>query len=188
VNRSTQHAPGEASHLALCDAMGVTLPPLRELPGPLVPLPYRDLLVHDRDMTPTLEAFHRCKLTLKVLSKQVEDDSLMRQVLLMSDRTSLPVAFGVIRIHLGSFDAASRELILACRKPLGAILASQRIEHFSRPTRFFAVQPDATLRSLLPIDDGCETVYGRYNELFHDPQRCLAQVIEILAPVTGEST
>ncbi len=188
VNRSSSHARLTAPHEALCAALGVTLPPLGILPGPDVPQPYRDLLVHDNDMTPTLEAFHACNLSLHVMRKQCEDDTLMRQVLLMSDRTNKPVAIGVIRIFLDSFDDATRDLILACRKPLGGILASQRIAHFSQPRQFFAAPPDPMFTSALQLDAPPPTLYGRYNELFHEPKSRLAQVIEILAPVAGEQT
>jgi len=170
-------------HEQLCAAMELTLPPLEPLSGDAVPQPYRQLLVHERDMTPTLEAYHDCTLSLRVIRKAEIDGCLVREVLLISDRADQPVAFGVIRIFLDTFDERTRQLILDCRKPLGSILASQAIDHFSRPVLFFSLQPDDTVRSTFDLSrDAASRLYGRYNELFHEPDRRLAQVLEIMAP------
>src|SRR5690606_17702302 len=97
------------------------------------------------------EAFHACALSLRVIKKDASDAALLRQVLLVSNRTNKPVAFGVIRIFLESFDAASRKLILECRRPLGSILAMQKISHFSRPTSFFSLPGDPAIVSALEL-------------------------------------
>jgi chorismate-pyruvate lyase len=187
MTRSTDQTPTALPRDELCAVMGVTLADVQPLAGERLPQPYRKLLVHDSDMTPTLEAFHACTLALHVINKQFIDGTLVRQVLLVSDRTNKPVAYGVIRIFLDSFDESARQMIIACRKPLGSILGSQAIEHFSRPTSFFALPPDETIASALRIDDPPAQLFGRYNELFHDTRHKLAQVVEILAPADAKA-
>src|SRR6266851_2067752 len=47
---------------------GLTLPALERLSDDEVPQPYKALLVHSLDMTPTLEKFYRQPIDLTVLS------------------------------------------------------------------------------------------------------------------------
>src|SRR5258708_29470319 len=49
---------------------GLPLPPLEQIEGEEVPEPCKTLLVHDTDMTSTLEAFHGRSLHLHVLGRE----------------------------------------------------------------------------------------------------------------------
>src|SRR5258708_40329644 len=49
---------------------GLPLPPIERLAGEQVPEPYRSLLVHDTDMTPTLESFHGARIHLQILNRE----------------------------------------------------------------------------------------------------------------------
>src|SRR5438034_4474250 len=88
---------------------GLSLPSVRPVPGEEVPEPYRQLLVHDGDMTPALEAFHGERIHLRVLSRQLNGDTLRREVVLTLDESARPVEFGAILIHLQRFPTAARE-------------------------------------------------------------------------------
>ena len=46
---------------------GLALPSATRINGREMPEPYRRLLVHDRDMTPTMEAAYDRKMNLRVL-------------------------------------------------------------------------------------------------------------------------
>src|SRR5947209_1447873 len=118
-------------------AAGLALPPVHEVEGSDVPEPCRQLLVHDRDMTPTLEAFHGERIHLRVLARQLDGDAYARQVVLTLNGSARPVEFGAIVIHLQHFPPAAREQILEGRRPLGTILHDHRIAHQSRPLSFF---------------------------------------------------
>ena len=48
-----------------------------------MPEPYRSLLAHNNDMTPTLSAFHARVIHLRVLSRQQRDDFYFREVVLV---------------------------------------------------------------------------------------------------------
>ena len=65
------------------------LPPIEQVPGEAVPEPYRRLLVHQNDMTPTLEKFHADRVHLKVISRQTRGDFYFREVVLLTDRKSV---------------------------------------------------------------------------------------------------
>lgn len=148
-----------------------------------LPDPYRELLVHDRDMTPALESFHGDSLHLDVLSKELAGEVLLRLVMLVCDRDEQPVVYGVIRIFLDRFEDGVRALILDCYKPLGAILAQHQVVHTSHPTVFFAIQAKQSICEAFNLD-GSQTLYGRQNELLDGAARSLAQVVEILPPMT----
>ncbi len=158
---------------------GITLPSARRINGREMPEPYRRLLVHDRDMTPTMEAAYDRKMTLRVLKYALADEVFSRQIVLVPEGGEAPVVFGAIKIYLDEFPAQARELVLERRLPLGTILESQGIKHFSRPEAFFQVDADASILTALRIA-GSARLYGRRNLLGNATGRKLAQVLEIL--------
>ena len=80
------HAPGE------------TPPSFDAVAGPELPEPYRGLLVHERDMTSTLEAFVGQPLVLRVLRVHRSADCLHREVVLVGASDGTMAEFGAIRI------------------------------------------------------------------------------------------
>ena len=85
------------------------------------------------------------------------------------------------RIRVDRFPVTSREEILGCRRPLGSILIASGIRFTSRPTAFFAFEPDAFLCEALRLD-AAETLYGRCNALRDEAGEVLAGIVEILPP------
>ena len=150
--------------------------------GKPMPEPYRSLLVHERDMTSTLERFHEETLVLRPVVRKREGDNLFRQVVLIGERTGTPWEFGAIRIDLGAFGAAARGEILAARRPLGSILARHEVAYESRPRHYFQVPSDQCMGQLLDFSGSCP-LYGRQNVLSSPTGRPLAEVVEILPPI-----
>ena len=71
-------------------------PPVIELVvSDSVPPPYHRLLVHDRDMTPTLEAHYGQTISLKVLEKKQVGQVLLRRVLLVGDADGQVTEFAI---------------------------------------------------------------------------------------------
>src|SRR5882672_643636 len=108
---------------------GLALPPIERIPGEQMPEPYRSLLVHERDMTPTLEKFHGADIHLKILNREQRGDFYFREVALLLDGSERPVEFGANKVSLGLFPARARQLILEERLPLGRILADYELGH-----------------------------------------------------------
>jgi hypothetical protein len=154
---------------------GVRLPHFQELKGEEVPQPYKKLLVHSSDMTPTLEAFFRQPMSLTVLSRDIEVDTYLREVTLNLGSGGRPVEYGAIRISLAQLPAQAR-------RPLGNILQSEAIPHLSWPQAFFSVQSDSRMSKVLGLREPAR-LYGRRNVLVDISRRLLAEVIEVLAPV-----
>jgi hypothetical protein len=151
-----------------------------------MPEPYRSLLVHERDLTPTLEEACRCNIQLRVLRYKRRDHLVSRQVALVPEGSVKPVAFGAIRIDLEHFSPEARALVLERRQPLGTILRTQGVEHISCPDAFFQVRSDAVINDALQLVGAC-LLFGRRNVITDAAQRTLAQVVEILPPSNGIS-
>ncbi|MEM7622893.1 MAG: hypothetical protein AAF235_06780, partial [Planctomycetota bacterium] len=108
-----------------------------------LPEPARSLLVHDSDMTSTLEAFHGSKLRLQPLQSSTAGSVLVREVVLESESTGNGVEFGAIRISLDAFEPDARAAVEAAQLPLGAILESFGIGYTCHPDVYFEVQVSA---------------------------------------------
>jgi chorismate-pyruvate lyase len=161
---------------------GLTLPAVTEIDGPQLPEPYKTLLVHETDMTSTLEKYHSQKLLLHVLKRHLEGDEYSREVLLVSERNQKPVEFGAIKINLQHFSKELRQQILEERRPLGAILYDEKIPYISRPIAFIQVTPDAIMKRVLGLGDTA-LLFGRRNILLGPSQQTLAEILEVLPPI-----
>lgn len=161
---------------------GLALPKVETIQAEEMPEPYRSLLAHNNDMTPTLSAFHAQIIHLRVLSRQYRDDFYFREVVLFSEQNNQPVEFGAIRINLALFAPNVRRHILDERVPLGQLLRVHAVPHSSRPKAYFRLQADALMCQALGLAEP-QPLYGRRNTLSDSVQRPLAEVVEILPPV-----
>src|SRR3954469_19663154 len=59
---------------------GLPLPKFERIVAERMPEPYRTLLVHENDMTPTLEKFHGAQIHLKILNREQRGDYYFREV------------------------------------------------------------------------------------------------------------
>jgi hypothetical protein len=166
---------------------GLKKPRFDRLKGQEVPEPYKKLLVHSSDMTPTLESFYDQSLSLTVLAREVENDHYYREVTLNLSSGGRPVEYGAIQIYLEHFPSRARERVLSEQCPLGKILEIEEIGHVSWPQAFFCVRADERMKEVLRMRKTCD-LFGRRNVLLDGDRRLLAQVIEVLAPPEGAGT
>lgn len=162
-------------------AAELPLPAIELLAADAVPEPYKSLLVHQRDMTSTLEEFHGAGVRLQPLRTFTRGEAYFREVVLRLDGSQRPVEFGAIKIHLGGFSPTARRLILGAYWPLGRILKDCDIAYLSRPQTFLRVTSDALINRALGLD-GPHQLYGRRNTLTDPAGRPLAEIVEILPP------
>ncbi|HEY2952630.1 MAG TPA: hypothetical protein VGK40_08610 [Verrucomicrobiae bacterium] len=160
---------------------GLPLPPLDQIDGEEVPEPYKTLLVHQSDMTSTLEHFHRQSIHLRVLGRERRGDEYFREVVLQLDGTGKPVEFGAIKIHLDRFPPSARHLILEERWPLGRILKECAVAYDSSPKAFLRIASDKLINKVLDLT-GAHVLFGRRNTLSDVAGRPLAEIVEILPP------
>ena len=169
--------PAELAPILAVSPLGET--PLAWIPAAAVPAPYKQLLVHDHDMTSELAAFHRDEITLEVLHSRQSGDTYLREVVLHTASVGTPVEYGLIEIQLASFPADLRPLILAGQTPLGAILNTSGLAYRSEPQGFFTV-PAGTLDRIFSPSPSGAVLFGRYNHLVCGESTCLARILEIL--------
>lgn len=160
---------------------GVALPLVEQVRSPEIPEPYRSLLVHESDMTPTLKKFHGQNIHIRVLSHRWEDHAYFREVVLLLDGDEKPVEFGAIKINLELFAPDARREILCERRPLGDIMQSESVQHTSRPKAFLRLHSDSLMNRALQLEEPA-WLYGRRNTLFNPGGEPLAEIIEILPP------
>jgi len=160
--------------------MGLKLPVVSRLDGREIPESYRRLLVHDLDMTPTLEAAFNQGVHLRVLRKRISNKILTRQVVLILDQDKVPIEFGAIKIHLNSLSHGAQEEIFHGQRPLGTILHRHHVEHYSRPIAFIKVEADSLISQALWEQVQGAVLYGRLNVLQGCGQNKIAEILEIL--------
>jgi len=160
---------------------GGPLPEFEIVDGPEMEEPYRQLLVHNGDMTSRLEAFHGGNLVLELLHREHTPSAYRREVVLRLEKNGLPVEYGAIEIDLDSFEPDLRRQILEEHLPLGGLLNQYKIRYRSRPRAFFRIRVDAAMNALFgaPGPDG---FLGRSNELLGEDGRVLARIVEVLRP------
>jgi chorismate-pyruvate lyase len=183
-SRRAQPLPSWAALMeGFYERAGLSSPVLEELDPAAVPQPYQALLVHSSDMTPTLTRYFGQAMKLQVLNREHQDDSYKREITLWLADGSRPVEYGVIRICLDLLPSAARHGVLQEQRPLGEILQQESIPHRSWPNAFFRLKSDAHAGGALGSPRH-GFLYGRRNLLFDDSRRLLADVIEVLAPVS----
>jgi chorismate-pyruvate lyase len=146
-----------------------------------VPQPYRELLVHNRDMTPRLEAFHGARVHIEPIHVLYENQAYTREVILRLDGSAWPVEYGAVRIHLSRLPEEVSEEVRVARRPLGTILGEAGLPRVSRPVRYLRVHPDETIRGTLHIGKA-DVVYARQNRILNADGDPLAEVLEIVPP------
>jgi chorismate-pyruvate lyase len=163
----------------------MALPDFTFLEGGEMPYPYRSLLVHNNDMTPTLAAFHHSKLYLEVHEHESNEEFVMRLVSLHAASSDDPVEYGAIAIQLAGLPEEVREEVVAGVKPLGGILGEYAVEHRGNPCAYFSVPADELIAGALGQEPG-EVLFGRCNQLIDKDGMVFADIVEIL-PRSNES-
>jgi len=161
---------------------GIAPPSTRPIAPQRIPLPYRSLLVHERDMTVTLEAHFGGRVTIRALSTFRKGSSYYRRVLLVQEYSARPVEMGAVRIDLAAFRPRVRELILQNRIPLGRLLRDGRVDYRSLPTVFLAVTPNPEMMGVFWMREA-RTLYGRQTEMSIDGRK-VGDIVEILPLVS----
>jgi hypothetical protein len=163
---------------------GHCVPDATVVDGSDIPEPYRRLLVHNRDMTSTLENYHGEKITLRVLERKLTSDWLARHIVLEGMDSGRPVEYGAIRINLGALDHAVQDKVFECRDPLGGILNHHGVQYGSCPGAFFRVFSSELMNRVLGLDLP-QWLYGRCNCLADLSGHTIAEVVEVLPPIAA---
>ena len=153
--------------------------------GSEMPLPYRDLLVHEGDMTSRLEQFHGGAIYVDCLHSSNDGGAYFREVVLRRESDEAAVEYGAIEINLTVLPEEMKEEVLAARRPLGGILNHYRISYSSEPRAFLQIIPDDAIRETFGSVE--ETLYGRCNQITGFNGEIYARIVEILPAANGSA-
>jgi len=157
---------------------GVPLPVTREISPKDIPFPYRSLLVHENDMTLTLERHFGGAVFLRTLSTVAKGSWYLRRVLLVQEYSGRPVEMGAIRIRIDGLPPRTRALILRHEIPLGRVLRDAGVDFRSQPRAFFSVVPNQEMMGVFWMREP-RTLYGRQTEVFQGGTK-LGDIVEVL--------
>jgi chorismate-pyruvate lyase len=160
---------------------GVPSPSAKLTEPDRIPSPYDSLLVHEAEMTRTLERHFGGQLAVRALSASVKGHWYMRRVLLAQEYSGRPVAMGAVRIRLDRFAPRIRARILSQQTPLGRILREGRVAFRSRPTRFLEITPNAEMMGVFWMREP-QILYGRQTKMTLEGVS-IGDVVEVLALV-----
>ena len=176
---STRRLPSALHPLDLAYARAGLEPPAAKAIGPdAIPQPYRSLLVHQRDMTLTLEAHFGGRVVLRPLSTFTSGPWYYRRVLLAQEYSGRPVEMGAIRIRLAALPRKVQGEIRRNVVPLGRILRDGGVDFTSMPREFFAVVPNPEMMGVFWMREA-RTLYGRRTEVLLDG-RAIGDIVEVL--------
>jgi chorismate-pyruvate lyase len=162
----------------------LTPPRLEMIPGDSVPEPYRLLLVHANDMTPTLETFYKSDIHLEILGRERRGDFYFRKVLLHLKSDEKVVEFGANKIYVARFPEEARDLILEDSVPLGRILKDCAVRHRTEAKAFLRVESDEFISTAFELTQPV-TLYGRKAVIADMQGRPLSEIVEILPPAVS---
>ena len=160
---------------------GITPPIVKRISRARVPPPYDGLLVHEDEMTATLERHCGGRIAVRVLSSALKGQSYFRRVLLVEESSARPLAMGAVRIRLDVLGVRNRAKILRQGEPLGRILHDDGVDFLSRPTAFFEVRPNAEMMGVFWMRES-RTLYGRRTNVTLAGVK-IGDIVEILSLV-----
>jgi hypothetical protein len=157
---------------------GVPLPQAKAISPYDIPLPYRSLLVHESDMTITLEQHFGGRITLRTLSTFSHQGAYFRRVLLALEYSGRPVEMGALRIHLPAFSRPVQRQILGNTIPLGRLLRDARVDFKSQATRFLKITPNSEMVGVFWMREP-RPLYGRQTEVLLKGKH-IGDIVEVL--------
>ena len=176
---SARRVPSRLHPLDLAYARAGLEPPVARPIGPDgIPQPYRSLLVHQRDMTLTLEAHFGGRVVLRPLSTFTSGPWYYRRVLLAQEYSGRPVEMGAIRIRLAALPRKVQAEIRRNVVPLGRILRDGGVDFTSMPREFFEVVPNAEMMGVFWMREA-KTLFGRRTEVLLDG-KAIGDIVEVL--------
>ena len=154
------------------------------VPGEAVPEPYSSLLVHDRHMTVTIQAYYGARVNLRVLDQRRDGDHYSRKIVLALEGTGRVAEFAVVRCDLRECPPGMRQAILEGKKSLGLVLIEHVVHRRVVPELYLRVRPSAELRGHFGLPR-CGPTYGRLATVWCD-RRPAIRLLEVITPGPGE--
>jgi chorismate-pyruvate lyase len=150
------------------------------VPGSAVPKPYHGLLVHERNMTPTLEQFHNSPVDVRILARHHEGDAYARKITLSLQSTGQIVLFAIARVDLSFTSQLVRNAIVAGQTPLGRILLQHHVHQRIETVAYLRIRPGSEQMAWFGLSQP-RPLFGRL-ALIHCDRKPAVEVFEVVAP------
>lgn len=174
--------PDLAVLIALFYPHAATLGDFQPIPGPEVPEPSKQLLVHEHHMTVTVEAFHKSLVDVTVLQKKVTPTHYAREILLSRQSDGHVVQYGIVRLNLSYLSPEVQKRIVGEGTPLGRILIEHDVLRSIHLTALWKVTPGEALAKALRLPyPNSPVVYGRTAMIYCNNEPAI-ELLEIVTP------
>ncbi len=143
----------------------------------------RQLLVHQKHMTHTLNAHYGVPVDVHVMERHRENDLYSRKIFLTLKETKTIVEYGLVRLNFRYMPPAVRDTILQEHAPLGSILINNNILRRIQP-RWYLKFPQTSAILAWFNSQPLEPLFGRLGTIYCDGE----PAIELVEIVTAAPT
>jgi chorismate-pyruvate lyase len=163
---------------------GREMPELTPLFEEQMPEPYRRLLVHNFNMTPTLEHHHSGTIHIEPIHMVIADEETTREIVLRMDRDEKPVEYGASRIFFPAVTGQARRMIKEAKIPLGTVLRICDCRHTVHSSGYFRIRPSDFFLQVFDMQHK-SSLFGRRTTLVALDGQTIAEVCEVLPLESG---
>ena len=146
-----------------------------------LPVPYNQLLDHNKHMTVTVESYYDDKVDVQVHRTSRNGPGYSREITLVTQQSKRIVQYGIVRLNVESLGSDVWNRIESQEVPLGRVLIEHNVLREVELCELWKVQAGQSLASLLRIKNGDE-VFGR-TALIHCDGEPAIELLEIVSPV-----
>ena len=139
---------------------------------------YQSLLAHHDHMTVTLEAWHNSLVEVHVLEEQRDRDRYARKIVLVRQRDSVPVLFGIMQINLAGLPDIVRLEIESQALPLGRIMIRHHLLREVEACQIWRIEPSMELQLHMQCSDDAQ-LFGRSARILVEGQPAV-ELLEIV--------
>ena len=141
----------------------------------------RQLLVHQKHMTRTLNAHYGVPVDVHVMERHRDGDLYSRKIFLTARESKVVVEYGLVRLDFRYMPHNVRDTILQEHAPLGSILINNNILRRIQP-RWYLKFPAASTILKWFNHSGSEDLFGRLATIYCNGEPAI-ELVEIVTAV-----
>jgi hypothetical protein len=143
----------------------------------------RQLLVHQKHMTRTLNAHYAVPVDVHVMERHRDNDLYSRKIFLTARESKIVVEYGLVRLDFRYMPANVRDTILQEHAPLGSILINNNILRRIQPRWYLKFPKGSTILQWFN-HGGNEDLFGRLGTIYcnGEPAIELVEIVTAVAP------
>jgi chorismate-pyruvate lyase len=143
-----------------------------------MPSTQRQLLVHQKHMTRTLNAHYGVPVDVHVMERHRDSDLYSRKIFLTARESQVVVEYGLVRLDFRYMPANVRDTILQEHAPLGSILINNNILRRIQPRWYLKFPKGSTILQWFN-HSGNEDLFGRLGTIYCNGEPAI-ELLEIV--------